>query len=109
VRLVSYRYTITRERAGEMVPSFEGLCAVHPDRQRIALFEVDRDGNVTEGLITATESRVTSEEVIYGAAGSALPVGVELVRTAADAFAIEALVERDGRWASVFEAAYTRE
>jgi hypothetical protein len=68
-----------------MVPSFEGLCAVHPDNQRIALFEVDRDGNVTEGLITASEGRVTSEEVSYGAAGSALAVRVELVRTLPEA------------------------
>ncbi len=97
-----------QEVRGRVLPSVEGICAWHPARKTLALWEVDQDGNLTESTLSADAARIRYDEVIHGADGSALPVRAEAVREGDDRFVFKASVEKDGTWPVVFEAVYVR-
>jgi hypothetical protein len=102
------KYSLVKRTGGSVLPAVEGICAWHPTKRTLVLWEVDQDGNVTESTLLAEASKVVYDEVIHGADGSALPVRAEALREGDDRFVFRASVEKDGSWPVVFEAVYIR-
>jgi hypothetical protein len=102
------QYSLARRAGGVTDIALAGLCGWHPVRKRLVLWEMDSQGNLTEGAIAVVNGVQTHDEVIYGADGSTLPVRAEVRRKGADAFVFRALVEKGGAWVQVFETTYVR-
>lgn len=96
---------VRRDEAGAVDTTLEGLCAWHPAQQRVVLWEVDGQGNVTEGVFGEGGHL---HEVIHGADGTRLPVRSVIARRGDRRFLFTASVERGGAWVTVFEADYSR-
>ena len=101
------RYSLVRKGERDET-TLEGICGYHPGKERLVLWEVDGEGNVTEGVLTVNEAGQSHDETIYALDGSILPVRAEILREGEDAFRFQALVEKDGDWALVFERTYRR-
>jgi len=96
---------VRRDQTGAVDTTLEGLCAWHPEQQRVVLWEVDSQGNVTEGVFGEGGHL---DEVIHGADGTRRPVRSVIVRRGDGRFRFTASVERGGAWVTVFEADYSR-
>jgi hypothetical protein len=102
------QYSIVRTSNGKTVPALAGICGWHPVKKRFVLWEMDGEGNLTEGQFLAGEGKHSYEEVIHGVDGSTLPVRAEALRQGEDAFRFNASVETGGEWAVVFQRTYLR-
>jgi len=59
---------VHRGSDGKAVPQYEGFCAWHPAKQTLAVWQVDRSGDVGEGELTV-ENEVISQVVHVSIAG----------------------------------------
>jgi hypothetical protein len=102
------RYSIVRTSKGKTVPALAGICGWHPVKRQFVLWEMDGEGNLTEGQFVVGEGKNSHEEVISGIDGSTLPVRAEVLRQGDDRFLFNASVEKDGLWTIVFRRTYAR-
>jgi hypothetical protein len=102
------KYSIVRRVGNRLVPALDGICAWHPGKKQIVLWEVDNDGNVTESILVPHGTRVSFDEMLYAAAGTTQPVRAEIARQGENDFLFKAAIPKGGEWVVVFEARYTR-
>lgn len=102
------QYSIVRTSKGKTVPALAGICGWHPVKKQFVLWEMDGEGNLTEGQFLVGEGKHTYEEVIHGVDGSTLPVRAEARREGDDRFRFDASIETGGAWSVAFQRTYER-
>jgi hypothetical protein len=104
----AFQYTILRTAEGKTSPVLVGLCAWHPAKRQLMLWEVDGEGALTESTLTVAGDTLDYREVIHGADGSILPVRARGIRQGTDTFRFTASIEQKGEWRQVFETTWRR-
>jgi hypothetical protein len=104
----AFVYEITRTVGGVTEPAMVGLCAWHPVKKQIVLWESSAEGDLTESTVRVDGARLAYEETIFGANGLELPVRAEAERRGDDAFTFTARVRQNDEWKVVFETTWRR-
>jgi len=104
-KAITYSVVRRDQATGATDTSLEGLCAWHPEQRRVVLWEVDSQGNLTDGMFGEGGHL---DEVIHAADGTRRPVRSVIARNGDHRFLFTASIERGGKWVTVFEADYSR-
>jgi hypothetical protein len=103
------KYVIHFKADGQTIPQYEGMYYWHPAKKKLAMVQVDRNGNVTESLATTDGGNLTQENEATTADGTTRPQRVTVTRDGDDAFAFKAMVKRGDEWLEGLSLVYRRQ
>ena len=103
------KYVIHFKTADETIPQYEGMYFWHPAKKKLAMVQVDRNGNVTESIATTDGGNLTQENEATTADGTTRPQRVTATRNGDDAFTFKAMVKRGDEWVEGLALVYRRQ
>jgi hypothetical protein len=102
------QYTITFKTRDASFVQYEGTYYWHPGSKEIRLLQVDRGGQVTEGVTTVGEGKWTQKNTLTRKDGTKQEQRTELTRDGDDAFHFRALVPKGEEWVEGLKITYKR-
>ena len=102
------QYAIVFKTRDKTMTQYEGTYYWHPGKKRIALLQLDAQGNVTESTLTSEGGMLKQENDVVLADGSMRKQRVDITRDGNDIFHMQALVPKDGDWVKAAAFQYKR-
>jgi hypothetical protein len=104
----SVLYTITFKSKESSIAQYEGMYYWHPAAKEIRLLQVDRGGQVTEGVTTIADSKWTQRNTLNRKDGTKQEQRTELVRDGDDSFKFRAFLPKGDEWVEGLNLVYKR-
>ena len=101
-------YTIFFKNKDAEFAQYDGVYYWHPAAKEIRLLQTDRNGGVTEAVITVADGKWTQKNVHTNKDGVKSNQKGELTRDGDDAFRFRAFVPKGDDWIQALDATYKR-
>ena len=102
------KYTIVFKTKDAEFIQYEGTYFWHPGAKEIRLVQVDRTGQVTEGVTTVTDGKWTAKNTLTRLDGTTQEQRSELKRDGDDAFHFRAMIPKGDEWVEGLNITYKR-
>jgi hypothetical protein len=104
----SVHYTIVFKGKDSSVTQYDGTYYWHPGAKEIRMLQVDRGGQVTEGVTTLADGKWTQKNTLTRKDGTKQEQRTELTRDGDDAFHFRALVPKGDEGVEGLKITYKR-
>ncbi|MFO0808870.1 MAG: hypothetical protein U0746_09625 [Gemmataceae bacterium] len=102
------KFAVAFTAGGKTNVQYDGIYYWHPGKQKIAMLQVDKAGNVTESTAVAERDTVRQENAVALIGGAKGEQRVEITRKGDDAFEFRAKILKDKEWVEVVGFTYKR-
>jgi hypothetical protein len=102
------KYTIVFKTKDAEFTQYEGTYFWHPGAKEIRLVQVDRTGQVTEGVTTIADGKWTAKNTLTRLDGTTQEQRSELKRDSDDAFHFRAMIPKGDEWVEGLNIIYNR-
>jgi hypothetical protein len=104
----SLHYKIFFKRKDASLAQYDGTYYWHPGAKEIRMLQVDRGGQVTEGVTTLADGKWTQKNTLTRKDGLTQEQRTELTRDGDDAFHFRALILKGDEWVEGLKITYKR-
>lgn len=102
------KYAIVFKTGDNEFTQYEGTYFWHPGSKEIRFLQVDRSGQVTEGVTTIADGKWTAKNVLTRLDGTKQEQRTELKRDGDDTFHFKALIPKGDDWVEGLNITYKR-
>lgn len=102
------KYAIAFKSKEATVPQYEGLYWWNPAKKALTLLQLDRQGNMTEAVLTVEKGKFFQKNTLTRPDGKTQEQRAQFERVNDDTFLFKAFVQKDDEWVEAVAFQYKR-